>query len=73
MKVALAAREDRRSRDTSPARLLPTLKKTSVSVQAAEAIKALVVAGELSRVTRCPPSAIWPPYSAIAGLQSVRQ
>jgi GntR family transcriptional regulator, transcriptional repressor for pyruvate dehydrogenase complex len=54
-KVASGARDTPRSKDTSPARLLPTIKKTSVSVQAAEAIKALIVAGELKPGDPLPP------------------
>jgi len=39
---------DRLMSPARPARLFPVLKKTSVSLQAAEAIKALIVGGELS-------------------------
>ena len=40
---------------TTPVRLFPALKKTSVSLQAAEAIKALIVAGELTSGDALPP------------------
>jgi DNA-binding FadR family transcriptional regulator len=40
---------------TTPVRPFPALKRTSVSLQAAEAIKALIVAGELTSGDALPP------------------